>query len=314
MVTGRVSEEESAASVRSSLTLRVFSDPQIKAVRSARPRFGSWSDDPRIFSRIGRPLPMLGVLLSALSVWATPGVAAESPFHFTDVTSAAGIGFVHTIGDDKLDNIVESSGVGCALLDYDGDGWLDVYLVNGIYLEGVSDPRTPDKERLALASDRLYRNLRDGKFQDVTVAAGIEPGGYGMGALAVDYDNDGRCDLYVTNYGPNKLYRNVGDGRFSETAAALEGWPIRCSASGPRRWISTRTEIWISMSATIWSSIRPSRRRRLRFLVRTLIRASRIGCTATTETASRTSLPVPGWNKCRGEQWGSAVSTTTTTG
>ena len=97
---------------------------------------------------------------------------SESPFRFTDVTSATGVDFVHTIGDDKLDNIVESSGVGCTLLDYDGDGWLDVYFVNGIYREGLSDPRTPDKDPLAVASDRLYRNLRDGKFQDVTVSSG----------------------------------------------------------------------------------------------------------------------------------------------
>lgn len=146
--------------------------------------------------------------------------AAESALRFTDVTLEAGIDFVHTIGDDAMDNIVESSGVGCALLDYDGDGRLDVFLVSGVHLDGLSDPSTPDRQQLERASDRLYRNRGDGLFEDVTERSGILPGGYGMGVAAADFDNDGHTDIYVTNYGPNRLYRNLGNQTFESIAGA----------------------------------------------------------------------------------------------
>jgi hypothetical protein len=141
---------------------------------------------------------------------------------FTDVTAAAGIDFVETIGDHKMTNIVESAGVGCAFLDYDGDGWMDVYLVTGCWTKGLSDPELDPREREKLASftDRLYRNRGDGTFRDVTARAGLARQGYGMGVIAADYDGDGDQDIYVTNYGPNFLYRNNGDGTFSEGAKA----------------------------------------------------------------------------------------------
>lgn len=137
---------------------------------------------------------------------------------FRDVTSAAGIEFVHTIGDTELSNIIEATGVGCGFLDYDGDGWLDIYLVNGCWQAGVSDDGLEERvrERLARATDRLYRNRGDGTFEDVTERAGLSRPGYGMGVVAADYDGDGDTDIYVTNYGPNFLWRNNGDGTFSE--------------------------------------------------------------------------------------------------
>ena len=150
---------------------------------------------------------------------APPTTFAQAPLRFTDVTAEAGIRFVHTIGDAAMTNIVESTGVGCAFLDYDGDGWLDVYLVNGVYRNDISDPNTPDKETLKQATDRLYRNRGDGTFEDVTIQAGILPGGYGMGVAAADYDNDGDCDIYVSCCGQNRLYRNRGDRTFEEVAA-----------------------------------------------------------------------------------------------
>lgn len=148
--------------------------------------------------------------------------AAGPPVVFTDVTLSAGIDFVETIGDADMTNIVESAGVGCGFIDYDGDGLMDLYLVNGCWLEGLSDPQLdpPERAKLAAATDRLYRNRGDGTFEDVTARAGLGRPGYGMGVVAADYDGDGDQDIYVTNYGPNFLYRNNGDGTFTEVAKA----------------------------------------------------------------------------------------------
>ncbi len=162
---------------------------------------------------------VLGV--SGVSIDPVPVRGDDVQMRFTDVTIEAGIHFRESIGDDKMTNIVEATGVGCAWLDFDGDGWMDIYLVNGMHLEGVSDPQMAGKEQLRLATDRLYRNRGDGTFEDVTERAGILPSNYGMGVAVADYDNDGRRDIYVTSYGPNRLYRNLGQGRFEEVAAAV---------------------------------------------------------------------------------------------
>ncbi len=147
--------------------------------------------------------------------------SASHDILFTDVTLMSGIDFVETIGDDKMSNIVEAAGVGCAFLDYDGDGWMDVYLVNGCWREELSDPEIdPElREMLSAATDRLYRNRRDGTFEDVTVKVGVAGAAFGMGVVTGDYDGDGDVDIYVTNYGPNFLYRNNGDGTFTDVAA-----------------------------------------------------------------------------------------------
>jgi enediyne biosynthesis protein E4 len=137
---------------------------------------------------------------------------------FRDVTRDAGIDFKHCLGARKISNIVEATGSGCAWIDFDRDGKLDLYLVNGGYLEGVSDPRSPFKG--TQQTSRLYRNNGDGTFTDVTekACAGNE-NRYGMGALAGDYDNDGFPDLYVTAYSGNVLYHNNGDGTFTDVTA-----------------------------------------------------------------------------------------------
>ena len=166
--------------------------------------------------------PFLALSLTALSGFSVAMVpaakAADPSVRFTDVTVPAGIVFQHVMGDDKMTNIVEASGVGCAWLDFDGDGWLDIYLVNGVYRDDLNDGQVADKETRRQATDRLYRNRGDGTFEDVTERAGILPGGYGMGVAVADYDDDGRRDLYVTNYGPNRLYHNLGNGKFEEIA------------------------------------------------------------------------------------------------
>jgi hypothetical protein len=102
-------------------------------------------------------------------------------------------------------------GPGGAFFDYDGDGRLDIYLLNGAAVPGTLYPEPP--------TNALYRNQGNGAFSDVTAQAGVGDTGYGMGCAAADYDNDGDLDLYVTNFGPNVLYRNQGNGAFSDVTA-----------------------------------------------------------------------------------------------
>jgi hypothetical protein len=129
---------------------------------------------------------------------------------FTNVAAEAGLQMRFTSGDEKSKKyIVEANGTGVALIDYDNDGWLDIFLVNGSRLDA------PPKD----ASNRLYRNLRNGKFTDATAESGLIRTGWGNGVCAADYDNDGHVDLYVTYWGPNVLYRNTGKGSFEDVTA-----------------------------------------------------------------------------------------------
>ena len=155
-------------------------------------------------------------IVSAVLLSAMTAVAADQPTlpQFVDVTASAGISFVHSIGDDKLSNIVESSGAGCVFFDYDNDGDLDIYLVNGRYLETVSSAR--GRHLAGKLKNALYRNNGDATFTDVTEKAGVGDTGFGMAAVAADYDNDGDRDLFVTNYGRDSLYLNNGDGTFTD--------------------------------------------------------------------------------------------------
>jgi len=160
---------------------------------------------------------------SSFLVSVSPGAASGQDLpSLVDVSRQAGITFVHNIGDDDMDNIIESNAAGCAFVDYDGDGNLDVYLVNGAYIEGFSGVR--GRGNAGQLTNALYRNNGDGTFTDVTQAAGVGDKGMGMGIGAADYDNDGDQDLFVTNYGPNAFYRNNGDGTFTNVTreAGLE--------------------------------------------------------------------------------------------
>jgi hypothetical protein len=137
--------------------------------------------------------------------------AASTP-SFRDVARQAGLDFVHVNGASDERFLPEIVGSGGLFLDVDNDGWLDVFLVDG---GSFADPAVARRAR-----HRLYRNRRDGTFEDVTDASNIRHRDYGMGACAGDVDNDGLVDLYITNVGPNLLYRNTGGGRFVEVPGA----------------------------------------------------------------------------------------------
>ncbi|HMD98202.1 MAG TPA: CRTAC1 family protein [Terriglobia bacterium] len=143
------------------------------------------------------------------------------PVTLTDVAARAGLTAPTVYGDEYVKRyIVEANGPGIAFLDYDHDGWLDVFVPSGTRLEGFPRGREP--------TNRLYRNNRDGTFTDVTAEAGVTRTGWCYGVCVGDYDNDGRDDLFLTYYGKNVLYHNNGDGTFSdvtEKAGLLESRP-----------------------------------------------------------------------------------------
>src|ERR1039458_1481338 len=133
------------------------------------------------------------------------GAPAAPGFHLTDVTSAAGIDFRHNSGAFGAKYLPETMGPGCAFLDYDGDGWLDILLVNGMDWPGHKRQRSPLK---------LYRNNRNGTFSGVTDRAGLAVEMYGMGVAVADYNNDGFPDILITAVGQNRLFQNTGKGHF----------------------------------------------------------------------------------------------------
>ena len=151
------------------------------------------------------------VALAALYFPVSAGdtLRADPAVPFSDRTRALGIDFRHQRGASAQKHLVETMGSGCALLDYDGDGRLDVLLING--------GRTPDSPPFEPRAHALYRNPGGGRLEEVTREAGLDlPADYGMGVAVGDYDNDGDPDLYLTHFGPNRLYRNNGDGTFSD--------------------------------------------------------------------------------------------------
>jgi len=148
--------------------------------------------------------------VAALSV--TPPIPADPNDLFEDVSEKAGLHFVNQFCDSRIANIIESNGAGGCWLDYDGDGLMDLYVVNSGPLEGV----THQAPGTARRPNALYRNRGDGTFEDVTRKAGLEGVGYCTAAIAADYDNDGHVDLFVLGVGRSYLYHNRGDGTFED--------------------------------------------------------------------------------------------------
>ncbi len=165
-------------------------------------------------------LPKLCLGLCPFYVWVLASTKAAAQDHnaaqgkplssirLTDISKHCGIDFVHTDGGTGKRYIVESVVAGLATLDFDGDGFTDIYFVNGGFLDSAQSEAVP--------RNALYRNNGDFTFTDVTQQAGVGKPGYGMGAVAADFDQDGFPDLYVSNFGQNVLYRNNGDGTFAD--------------------------------------------------------------------------------------------------
>jgi enediyne biosynthesis protein E4 len=163
--------------------------------------------------------------LAPLALLAGFAATETPPIVFADVTDRARLGFIHRSSATTQKYLIESMSGGVAAFDYDGDGRLDIFFVNGA---SIDDPMPADKhpdKSSELYWNRLYHNNGDGTFTDVTVKAGIQGTGYDMGVASADYDNDGHADLYVTGVGHNTLYHNNGDGTFTDvtTQAGVAG-------------------------------------------------------------------------------------------
>ena len=176
----------------------------------------------RIGPALSRRSFLRGTAGSAVSLVCARALGADSaPPYFEEIpASRSGITWTHTAGLSPEMYLPETVGPGCAFLDYDNDGWMDIYLVN-------SGPCDFYKPRMPLRN-ALYRNNRDGTFTDVTEKAGVAGTAYGMGVAVGDYDGDGLPDLYVTQYPNSILYHNNGDGTFTDVTAkagvTAPGW------------------------------------------------------------------------------------------
>ena len=140
------------------------------------------------------------------------GFVDKGPVVFEDITAKAGLsGWIHKMGVPEKKFIVETNGSGVCLVDYDNDGWLDIYLVNGSTFAALDG-----KEATPHAA--LFHNNHDGTFTDVSAKAGVMNDRWGYGCSVADYDNDGWPDIYVGNFGKNRLYHNNHDGTFTDVA------------------------------------------------------------------------------------------------
>jgi len=153
---------------------------------------------------------LIPLMLLAGSIANAQPSSPPKPAYFTDIAQKAGLTMMNVFGGVSTKKyIIETTGTGVAIFDYDNDGWPDIFLVNGTTLEGFPAGQGP--------TNHLYRNNHDGTFADVTVQAGLAASGWGQGVCVGDYDNDGWEDLYVTYFGKNRLYHNQS-GVFTEVA------------------------------------------------------------------------------------------------
>src|SRR5262245_4856713 len=180
---------------------------------------------------LGTVLYLSGQGVATRNASPTPrGTPSGKPFQakFTDVAQQSGLSMRFASGSETSKKyIIEANGSGVAFVDYDDDGKLDLFLVNGSRLEGYSQGKEP--------TNHLYRNTGARGFEDVTVRAGLARSGWGSGVCAGDIDNDGHVDLYVTYWGPSSMYRNRGNGTFEDiteragTAGPAKEWSSGCT-------------------------------------------------------------------------------------
>ena len=172
---------------------------------------------------------MFGILTVCVAACALAG-SGTAPIQFDDVTAESGIRFTHSFGAEKLGSLLESTGAGCVWFDYNNDGKPDLFVVSGRPLGKEMHPYPLRKAPDPAPTNHLYRNDGDGKFTDVTGAAGVGGDGFSFSAVAADFDNDGYTDLVVTSYGHVTLYRNKGDGTFEDVTQKagidVKGWAI----------------------------------------------------------------------------------------
>lgn len=195
-----------------------MTDSSMQAIRGRMPGESTWfrlSETDECEPRRGsttylfRVVCCLIVAIGSCTLPSNNAAAAEPcPIQLRDVTQATGITFQHTDGSNGQRFIVETVTAGLALFDYDGDGDVDIYFLNGAPTPGTSLENPP--------RNALYRNEGDWQFADVTEASGLGDTGFGLGVAVADYDNDGHPDVYVNNFGPNVLYHNNGDGTFED--------------------------------------------------------------------------------------------------
>nr|WP_262902471.1 CRTAC1 family protein [Lutimonas saemankumensis] len=145
-------------------------------------------------------------------------ILAQSNVVFKDVSKSSGFDFNYTFGDTHYENILESSGSGITVFDFNNDGFYDIYMMNGTYLEGISDG---DGKRFKNSRDKFFKNNGDGSFSEVGEEAGLNDLQWSMAAGAIDLDEDGFQDLFLLNYGSNVFYHNNGDGTFTDITDKL---------------------------------------------------------------------------------------------
>jgi hypothetical protein len=175
----------------------------------------------------------------------TTPAAKVTPGQFVDVTGASGINFQYKSSHTTKKYLIETMGAGVALFDYDNDGRLDIFLVNGAPLDDPTPLGTIPKKTGPAYWNRLYHQKADGTFEDVTEKAGLQGEGYGMGVAVGDFDNDGYEDLFVTGYGGNHLYHNNGDGTFTDVTekAGVKGGGWSTSAA----WIDLDADGYLDL-------------------------------------------------------------------
>jgi len=177
-------------------------------------------------------IPLLGFFLALLAPDQKSPIESDKsraiPGRFSDVTASLGVHFHHIATHASKKYLIETMGSGVALFDYDNDGRLDIFLVNGAPIADPTAKGTIPQKTGPQYWNRLFHQRPNGSFEDVTEKSGLQGVGYGMGVAVGDYDNDGFEDLYVTAYGGNKLYHNNGDGTFTDVTenagVAGAGW------------------------------------------------------------------------------------------